>query len=31
MPDPKAKTYDVFLSHAHVDAEIVEKLHDSGR
>jgi hypothetical protein len=26
MSDPKAKTYDVFLSHAHVDAEIVEKL-----
>lgn len=26
MPDDQPKTFDVFLSHAHVDAEIVEKL-----
>ncbi len=26
MPDPQAKLYDVFLSHSHDDAEIVEQL-----
>ncbi len=26
MPDPQAKPYDVFLSHSHDDAEIVEQL-----
>src|SRR3974390_2276307 len=26
MPDAPAKPYDVFLSHAHVDAALVEKL-----
>ena len=26
MPDDQSKPFDVFLSHAHVDADVVEKL-----
>jgi hypothetical protein len=35
VPDDQAKPFDVFLSHAHVDADVVEKLgtrlEDEGR